>query len=161
MKLPCPHFGGRIAQFTLARGATLRDEVASLAHNQPDPDLIEFEEGSKPWAVQVVQYAGNTAPQEPWTMPQRNVPFSKPKVAPLPPTQTTLAEEMPGDWILSSGWKLAEAPNVSATGEEISIAGFNTDAWMAATVPGTVLTTMIDRGRYPDPDYGSRQSGDS
>jgi hypothetical protein len=25
---------------------------------------------------------------------------------------------------------------------------------MPATVPGTALTTMIDRGMYPDPDYG-------
>ena len=26
--------------------------------------------------------------------------------------------------------------------------------WLAATVPGTVLTTLIDRGVYPDPDFG-------
>jgi hypothetical protein len=153
-KLPCPHFGGRIAQFTLARGASSRDEIATLAHDRPDPELIEFEEGSKPWAVQVVQFAGNTAPQEPWTMPQRNAPFSSPKAAPLPPAQTTLAADSPGDWVLSGGWKLAEAPKVSATPEAISTTGFDTSTWMPATVPGTVLTTMIDRGRYPDPDYG-------
>ena len=153
-KLPCPHFGGRIAEFTLARGASSHDEIAALAHDRPDPELIAFEEGSKPWAVQVVQYTGNIAPQEPWTMPQRNAPFSKPKAAPLPPAQTTLAADSPGDWILTGGWKLAEAPKVSATPEAISAPGFDTSAWMAAAVPGTVLTTMIDRGIYPDPDYG-------
>jgi hypothetical protein len=153
-KLPCPHFGGRIARFTLARGASSHDAIATLAHDRPDPDLIEFEEGSKPWAVQVVQYTGNTAPQEPWTMPQRNAPFSRPKAAPLPPAQTTLAANSPGDWTLNGGWKLAEAPKVSATPEAISTTGFDASAWMPATVPGTVLTTMIDRGRYPDPDYG-------
>jgi len=153
-KLPCPHFGGRIAQFTLARGASSADQITKLAHETPDPDLIEFEEGSKPWPLQVVQYVGNTAPQEPWTMPQRNAPFSKPVAAPLPPALTTLAVNSPGDWILSGGWKLAEAPTVSATPEVISTVGFDTAAWMPATVPGTVLTTMIDRGRYPDPDYG-------
>ena len=26
--------------------------------------------------------------------------------------------------------------------------------WLVATVPGTALTTMIDRGVYPDSDYG-------
>ena len=28
------------------------------------------------------------------------------------------------------------------------------ESWWAATVPGTALTTMVDRGIYPDPDYG-------
>ena len=153
-KLPCPHFGGRIAEFTLARGAASAQDVARLAHEMPDPELIAFEEGSKPWAVQVVQYAGNTAPQEPWTLPQRNAPFSQPTIAPLPPAETTLSAQSPGDWILSGGWKLAEAPAVSATAQQISTAGFDVASWMPATVPGTVLTTMIDRGRYPDPDYG-------
>ena len=65
---------------------------------------------------------------------------------------------------LTGGWKLAAAPDVHATGEEISTVGFSNQSavvqtqsgqtWMAATVPGTVLTTMIDRGIYPDPDYG-------
>ena len=36
----------------------------------------------------------------------------------------------------------------------ISQAGFSARMWWPATVPGTVLTTMIDRGVYPDPDYG-------
>ena len=57
-------------------------------------------------------------------------------------------------WRLEGGWRLAAAPQVKATGEEISKAGFADKGWLAATVPGTVLTTMIDRGIYPDPDYG-------
>lgn len=153
-KLPCPHFGGRIAAFTLARGAASTQAIAALAREVPDPELIEFEEGSKPWPLQVVQFAGNAAPQEPWTMPQRNAPFSKPVAATLPPAETTLAENTPGDWTLSGGWKLIEAPAVSASPQAISSPGFDTTAWMSATVPGTVLTTMIDRGRYPDPDFG-------
>ncbi len=153
-RLPCPHFGGRIAGFTLARGAASAEAIAALAKEPPDAELIEFEEGSKPWPLQVVQFAGNTAPQEPWTMPRRNAPFSEPFAAPLPPAQTTLAESSPGDWTLSGGWKLAEAPTVSASPEAISTPGFDAGAWMPATVPGTVLTTMVDRGRYPDPDFG-------
>jgi hypothetical protein len=57
-------------------------------------------------------------------------------------------------WRVKGGWKLAAAPDIKATGEDISKAGFATKDWMAATVPGTVLTTMIDRGIYSDPDYG-------
>jgi hypothetical protein len=153
-KLPCPHFGGYLAEFTLARGAASREAVAAMAKDAPDAELIAFEEGSKPWPLQVVQFAGNTAPQEPWTMPKRNAPFSKPKAAPAPPVATALIEQAPGDWVLAGGWKLAEAPKVTATPEQIASAGFDTAGWLAATVPGTVLTTMIDRGRYPDPDYG-------
>ena len=33
-------------------------------------------------------------------------------------------------------------------------ANYSDAAWYAATVPGTVLTTLIDRGVYPDYDYG-------
>jgi hypothetical protein len=157
-KLPCPHFGGRIAALTFARGAASLQAVAALARETPDAELIEFEEGSKPWPLQVVQFAGNTAPQEPWTMPRRNAPFSKPVAAAPPPAETTLVpdsvEGTPGIWTLSGGWKLIEAPAVSASPEAISTPGFDDAAWMPATVPGTVLTTMIDRGRYPDPDFG-------
>jgi hypothetical protein len=152
--LPCPHFGGLIAQFTLARGVSSPASIAALALNKPNPDLITFEEGSKPWPIQVVQYAGNTAPQEPWTMPQQNAPFSKPQAAPLPPSHTTLVSQVPEDWILSGGWTLAAAPDITASAELISTPGFDTSAWMPATVPGTVLTSMIDRGLYPEPDYG-------
>ena len=58
------------------------------------------------------------------------------------------------EWALRTRWKLAAAPGVKATGEEISAAGFEDRSWMHATVPGTVLTSMIDRGIYPDPDFG-------
>lgn len=152
--LPCAHFGGRIAQFSFEREALSPEKIASLAKQEPEFNLIAFEEGSKPWALQIVQFAGNTAPQEPSTLPHRNAPFSKPKAEPQPPTHTTLQSSGPGDWTLTGGWKLTEAPKVSADAEKISTSGFDTNSWMAATVPGTVLTTMIDRGIYPDPDYG-------
>ncbi|MGZ4816583.1 MAG: glycosyl hydrolase 2 galactose-binding domain-containing protein, partial [Terriglobales bacterium] len=58
------------------------------------------------------------------------------------------------EWTLNGGWTLAEAPKVTADGKAISEPGFSAKDWWAATVPGTVLTTMIDRGVYPDPDYG-------
>jgi Glycosyl hydrolase 2 galactose-binding domain-like/Exo-beta-D-glucosaminidase Ig-fold domain/Concanavalin A-like lectin/glucanases superfamily/Glycosyl hydrolases family 2/Glycosyl hydrolases family 2, TIM barrel domain len=150
----CEHFGGRIAMFTLTREALSAQAVADLAAQKPDFPLIAFEEGSKPWALQVLQFVGNTAPQNPATLPRRNAPFSKPIAEPLPPAQTTLQPAGNSDWVLEGGWKLAEAPKVSATPESISTPRFNTSEWLAATVPGTVLTTMIARGVYPDPDYG-------
>jgi hypothetical protein len=49
---------------------------------------------------------------------------------------------------------LSSALEVKATGEQVSTPGFQSNGWYEATVPGTVLTTLIDRGVYPDPDYG-------
>ena len=49
---------------------------------------------------------------------------------------------------------LAEGPKVEADGAAISGKGFNAKSWYVGTVPGTVLTTLVDRGVYPDPDYG-------
>ncbi len=150
----CVHFGGRIARFTLNRKALSAQDIAALAAQKPDFQLIAFEEGSKPWALQVVQFAGNTAPQDPATLPHRNAPFSGPQAGPLPPTDTTLQPSGSGDWVVTGGWKLIAAPKLAAAPEAISMPGFNTTDWLAATVPGTVLTTMIARGIYPDPDYG-------
>ncbi len=150
----CEHFGGRIALFSLNREAFSAQAIAALSAQKPDFSLIAFEEGSKPWALQVLQFVGNTAPQDPATLPHRNAPFSKPITEPLPPTQTTLQPAGSSNWVVEGGWKLAAAPKISATPESISTPGFNTSDWLAATVPGTVLTTMIARGIYPDPDYG-------
>jgi hypothetical protein len=154
MKIFCEHFGGRIALLSLGRRAHSAEEIAAIAAAKPDFSLIAFEEGSKPWALQVLQFVGNTAPQDPATLPHRNAPFSKPIAEPLPPAQTTLQPAGSSDWVLDGGWKLVAAPKISATAESISTPGFNTSDWLIATVPGTVLTTMIARGIYPDPDYG-------
>src|SRR6185312_1352741 len=57
-------------------------------------------------------------------------------------------------WAFADGWDMREAPKVQASGPQISQSGYNAGEWMRATVPGTVLTTMVDDGVYPDPDYG-------
>ena len=60
--------------------------------------------------------------------------------------------------MLSGGsWKLQRAPQTTASGEEISSAGFNDDGWLAATVPGTVLTTYVDNGAVEHPNFGENQ----
>jgi hypothetical protein len=49
---------------------------------------------------------------------------------------------------------MSEASNISLNGEHISTPGFDDSHWYAAVVPGTVLTTLVARGVYPDPDFG-------
>jgi len=51
-------------------------------------------------------------------------------------------------------WKMQDAASVTGTGQQISASGFSTSNWYDAIVPGTVLTTLVARGVYPDPYYG-------
>ena len=55
------------------------------------------------------------------------------------------------------GWKLQRAPQITATGEEISKAGFDDAGWLVATVPGTVLTTYVDNGAVGHPNFADNQ----
>ncbi|MFC3561491.1 glycoside hydrolase family 2 protein [Pedobacter jamesrossensis] len=55
---------------------------------------------------------------------------------------------------LNSGWLCANVKEVSANGLQISEKGFSISSWMNATVPGTVLTTLLNNKKVPDPFYG-------
>jgi beta-mannosidase len=56
--------------------------------------------------------------------------------------------------VLTSGWQMQDASKVPQTGAEASAANFNTAGWYVATVPGTVLTTLVNNKVYPEPLYG-------
>lgn len=53
-----------------------------------------------------------------------------------------------------SGWKLQDVAKVSAAGAVVATESFRPEGWYAATVPGTVLTTLVDNKVYPEPLYG-------
>ncbi len=61
---------------------------------------------------------------------------------------------LPQPMVLASGWQLRDAAKISQSGAEISLPGFDTSSWYAATVPGTVLTTLVNDHVYPEPLYG-------
>lgn len=64
-----------------------------------------------------------------------------------------VAGERNGRYELSGGnWQLQRSSEVSATGENISSAGFDSSRWISATVPGTVLTSFINIGAVPNPN---------
>jgi beta-galactosidase/beta-glucuronidase len=148
------HFGGWIAGLTHLRTTLSGADIQQLYAHPPDPSLIVFEEGSKPWPVQTREQAGYRAPQDAASLPRSVAPFSAPVAAALPPARTSLEPRGDNQWVLEGGWKLTPASRITADGTAISEVGFDARNWWPATVPGTVLTTMIDRGVYPDPDYG-------
>jgi mannosylglycoprotein endo-beta-mannosidase len=51
-------------------------------------------------------------------------------------------------------WQMQDASKVSADGSVVSTARFEPKGWYRATVPGTVLTTLVNSGVYPEPLYG-------
>ena len=146
------HFGGRIAGLKLLREAMTASAIRDLAGSPEDFSLVEYEDGSKSWPVQTRGQAGYRAPQDPATMPHSKAPFSAPVARPEA-KGLALTSDTPNLWAIH-GWRLSAAPKVAADGVAISGAGFDAKGWYAATVPGTVLTTLVDRGVYPDPYYG-------
>ncbi|MEU6098306.1 discoidin domain-containing protein [Streptomyces sp. NPDC047079] len=55
---------------------------------------------------------------------------------------------------LESGWRLTTDDWAEGGGAELSKAGVDTAAWLPATVPGTVLGSLVERGMLPDPVAG-------
>lgn len=55
---------------------------------------------------------------------------------------------------LNSGWLCAPISSVKDNGPVLSTTAFNTGSWMPATVPGTVLTTLLNNHKVPDPFWG-------
>jgi hypothetical protein len=72
----------------------------------------------------------------------------------------SLADSFPKPLVLDSGWQLQSAALTAATGGDIAQAGFHPDGWYAATVPGTVLTTLVNNKVYPEPLYGENNRPD-
>ncbi|HTV41746.1 MAG TPA: glycoside hydrolase family 2 TIM barrel-domain containing protein [Candidatus Sulfotelmatobacter sp.] len=81
--------------------------------------------------------------------PLVNTAHRKPKLT--DPGQPTLRGN---DLVFDAGWEMIEAPKLSADGSTLSQPGVDTRDWYDATVPGTVLTTLVDEGVYPDPYFG-------
>lgn len=50
-------------------------------------------------------------------------------------------------------WKMSRAGEVKQPAEVISRSGYDDSSWMEAVVPGTVLTSLVAAGVYPDPYY--------
>jgi hypothetical protein len=147
------HFAGKIANLTLVARALGAEEIRALMAQEKRLDMLAYEAASKTWPVQIKGQDGLRVPQEPASLPKSLAEPQRPVARPAA-NVPVLAPRGTKEWALSGGWRLLEAPKVEDSGANISQPGYSTQRWMDATVPGTVLTTMVDRGVYPDPDYG-------
>lgn len=100
---------------------------------------------------------GLRQPQPAEQLPQSKAEIRKP-VRKAPAAEVPVSERLvpsgEAEWRLAGGWKLAEADAVWAAASALFDSAMDTAGWYPATVPGTVLTTLVDQGVYPDPYYG-------
>ncbi len=69
-------------------------------------------------------------------------------------TKALEAAALPAPMDLHTGWQMQDSAKVSEAGAAIAVQSFATQGWLGATVPGTVLTSLVNDGVYPEPLYG-------
>ncbi len=57
--------------------------------------------------------------------------------------------------LLKKNWNIQSSGKLTESGNEISKAGFKTKNWYPATMPSTILETLVKNGVYKDPYYGN------
>lgn len=70
------------------------------------------------------------------------------------------SSSLPQPVTIGSGWQMQDAAKVPEAGGAIALAGYKPQRWYAATVPGTVLTSLVKNGVYPEPLYGENNRPD-
>jgi hypothetical protein len=146
-------FGGRLASVSYRPATVTSSTIRSLAAKLPDASLISFRQSAATWPVQVRQMTGQVTPQQAWTLPHTKALPSAPTTKPAP-VMPVLEQRSADAWDVN-GWRMAEASSLfGADGSALSRVGASGGTWYAATVPGTALTTLVDRGVYPDPAVG-------
>ncbi|HEY1767184.1 MAG TPA: glycoside hydrolase family 2 TIM barrel-domain containing protein [Terracidiphilus sp.] len=70
------------------------------------------------------------------------------------PLHAAPEQAVPGAVIIDAGWQLQDVQKAPQPAAEVSSSGFNPSGWYKATVPGTVLTTLVNNHVYPEPLYG-------
>jgi hypothetical protein len=80
----------------------------------------------------------------------RGAPVARPRVAPATLLDGRL--DLAGD-----AWRLQRLRADGEAGEAVSKTGFKDSDWLVATVPGTVLTSYLNAGAIPDPNFGQNQ----
>lgn len=148
-----PHLAATLVDFGVDDRAMTGAEVAAAATAPPAFSVVHIWQVGRGWPLQSKANIGLTRPQPAWTLPHGNTPPGAP-VARAPRITPELLEVAAGRWRIND-WTLAAAPGVKEDGARLSQPDKpGSGTWYKATVPGTVLQTLVDRGVYPDPYIG-------
>lgn len=99
-------------------------------------------------------WTGLKQPQPQSELPKGKAPFQTSERVAKRNIPTTLVPVQTGEWIISDGWEMIDGKTAMASNKSIFDPQYSTSAWYNATVPGTVLTTLVNQGVYPDPYFG-------
>jgi len=103
---------------------------------------------------QKTYHFGERYPQQPSELPKSKTAFQQAVRVPKYMEEVSLKPINDTDFLLEKGWELAESEKVTASVQSIFDPAYNTGEWYNAVVPGTVLTTLVKQGIYPDPYWG-------
>lgn len=96
---------------------------------------------------------GLVFPQSAENLPKSKAPVPVCERKAFESRQTVLTPTSDGSLTLTDGWQMISA--ASLVEKDITVWNTaTTDGWYNATVPGTVLTTLVEQQVYPDPYYG-------
>lgn len=104
--------------------------------------------------AQMVLNFGLPQKQNPEVIPHSNHSFQKSERKKKMVAQGELQRLSDWEYELSKGWEMIEAYKAMSAKESVLSPDLDTSEWYNATVPGTVLTTLVDQGVYPDPFWG-------
>lgn len=104
-------------------------------------------------------WTGLRAPQKESELPKGNAPLQKAARVAKKQIPTVLKEQFWGEWKITNGWEMIDEEKVILSPKSVFDPSLNTSEWYNATVPGTVLTTLVNQGVYPDPYFGLNNIG--
>lgn len=84
--------------------------------------------------------------------PKGNAPYQTPIRVPFKILPAKLIQDGEGEWIISEGWSMTD--NTTFMERMLGKSSVDLSRHYNATVPGTVLTTLVEQGVYPDPYFG-------
>lgn len=99
-------------------------------------------------------WTGLRQPQPQSELPKGKAPFQTSERVAKRSIPTALVPVQSGEWIISDGWEMTDGKTAMASNKSIFDPQYSTSAWYNATVPGTVLTTLVNQGVYADPYFG-------
>jgi hypothetical protein len=164
--LPERSFTGKIARCLVYDRCLAPADIAGLAKTAPglEIELPAAPDGATPDVQLVAPFRGQRGVMvdelDPVLLPLPPVPLGT--TLELPPARkakvaapaTVLQPGPDGCQVLAAGWELVDATGRQLNGATLSQPGVDTHAWYDATVPGTVLGTLVEQGVYPDPLHG-------
>src|ERR1017187_9063490 len=122
-----------------ATGAVDDIRLATPAHARWVRVMLTKAQTDEPYILSEFEVYGKGGP----------VPSAKPAAAATSDSRLPLA---------GGAWRLQRPSLVNASGGALSTAGFQDAGWMVATVPATVLSSYLNAGAIPDPNYGDNQN---